>query len=78
MREEKKEEEWNEKRCMLRAEQFVQNILHRIVFIPVCINLLCDARRRKSGSFLYSSALGLLAIISRAYPPFLSPAPRNI
>ena len=34
----------------------------------------CDARRREKVGALYSAVSGLLVIISRAYPGFLSPA----
>ena len=38
----------------------------------------CDARRREKVGALYSAVSGLLAIISRAYPRFLSPVLWNI
>ena len=38
----------------------------------------CDARRREKVGALYSTVYGLLAVISRAYPPFLSPVSRNL
>ena len=38
----------------------------------------CDTRRREKVGALYSTVSGLLAFISRAYPRFLSPVPRNI
>ena len=37
----------------------------------------CDARREIVRA-LYSAVSGLLAVISRAYPQFLSPVPWNI
>ena len=37
----------------------------------------CDTRREKVGA-LYSTVSDLLAAISRAYPQYLSPEPRNI
>ena len=38
----------------------------------------CDARRREKVGALYSAVSGLLDVISRAYPQFLSSVPRNI
>ena len=38
----------------------------------------CDARRREKVGALYSAVSDLLAVISRAYPQFLSPVPQNI
>ena len=37
----------------------------------------CDAERREKVGALYGAVSGLLAVISRAYPQFLSPVPRT-
>ena len=52
---------------------YTQTHIHIHEIIPPC-----DTRRREKVRALYSTVSGLLAVISRAYPRFLSPAPRNI
>ena len=61
-------------------KQFHQtNILYNLTTI-ILYELIppSDARRREKVGALYSVVSGLLAFISRAYPQFLSPVPRNI
>ena len=51
-------------------------IYHTSVYTST--NAPCDARRReKVGIELYNTVSGLISIISRAYPSFLSPVPWN-
>ena len=57
--------------CPLLQKLLDETLMHEL--IPPC-----DTRRREKVGALYGAVSGLLAVISRAYPRFLSPAPRNI
>ena len=50
-----------------------------LIYVRIYVRELippCVARRREKVGALYSTVSGLLAVISRAYPQFLSPACR--
>ena len=59
---------------MSNSALYKNTLLHiRYELIPPC-----DTRRREKVEALYNVVSDLLAVISRAYPQFLSPAPQNI
>ena len=63
---------WLLRTAFLMSAEKSLNFLCHIALIPPC-----DTRREKVGA-LYCVVSGLLAVISRAYPQFLSPVSRSI